>query len=77
MGIKLIFEIEGMAKDEILKDLGFAVKDNYLIIEGKKIPIDAVEMIVPDKNGKPKVLIDPLEVSDYFGDLDEDEENEK
>jgi len=73
MGVKLIFEIEGMPKDEILKDLGFTVEDNYLILEGKKIPIDAVEMIVPDKNGKPKVLIDPLEVSDYFSDLDKNE----
>jgi hypothetical protein len=78
MGIKLIFEIEGMPKDEILKDLGFTVEDNYIILEGKKIPIDAVEMVVPDKNGKPKVLIDPLEVSDFFFDLqNEDEENKK
>jgi len=79
MGIKLIFEIEGMPKDEILKDLGFTVEDNYIILEGKKIPIDAVEMVVPDKNGKPKVLIDPLEVSDFFSDLDKnkDEENKK
>jgi len=79
MGIKLIFEIEGMPKDEILKDLGFTVEDNYIILEGKKIPIDAVEMVVPDKNGKPKVLIDPLEVSDFFNDLDEneDEKNKK
>ena len=77
MGIKLIFEIEGMSKDEILKDLGFTVEDNYLILEGKKIPIDAVEMVVPDKNGKPKILIDPLEVSDFFSDLDENEENKK
>jgi len=78
-GILVLFEIEGMPKDEILKYLGLTIEDNYLILEGKKIPIDAIEMVVPDKNGKFKVLIDPLEVSDYFSDLDEneDEENKK
>jgi len=75
-GYFFIFEIEGITKQEILQNLGFTVEDNYVIYEDQKIPIDTIEMIVSGKNGKPKLLIDTLEVSDFFYMLD-DEENKK
>ena len=73
MGIKIIiFEIEGIEKVDILKELGFTIENDFVLIENKKIPIDAVEMIVPGKNGKPKILVDPLEVSDFFAENEEE-----
>ena len=76
-GFFFIFEIEGITKQEILQELGFIVEDNHVIYENQKIPIDTIEMIISGKNGKLKLLLDPLEVSDYFSDLDENEENKK
>jgi len=75
-GFFFIFEIEGITKQEILQELGFIVEDNYVIYEDQKIPIDTIEMIISGKNGKLKLLLDPLEVSDYFSDLNENENEE-
>ena len=75
-GYFFIFEIEGITKQEILQELGFIVEDNYVIYEDQKIPIDTIEMIISGKNGKLKLLLDPLEVSDYFSDLNENENEE-
>ena len=72
----LIFEIEGISKSEILQDLGFTIEGNNVILGNKKIPIDYIEMVVGGEDGKLKLLIDPLEVSDYFSDLNENENEE-
>jgi hypothetical protein len=71
----LIFEIDGMTKKEILKDLGFTVKGEYVITDNDKMLIDNVEMIV-SKNGKLTLLTDPIDVSDFFADI-ENEGDEK
>jgi hypothetical protein len=73
----LIFEIDGMDKKEILEGLGFLIDENgYLYRDGKpilskidntKVKVEDVEMIVP---GSLEVLSDPIEVSDYFSDLE-------
>jgi len=73
----LIFNIEGIPTKEILESFGFTIKGDFVVLEeNKMIPINAVEMIVSGEDGKPKLLIDPLEVSDFFYMLD-DEENKK
>jgi hypothetical protein len=69
----IIFEIEGISKKEILKDLGFNIEDEYVIIDNKKIPIEDVEMLV-NKDGKLTLLADPSEVSDYFYHINEEDE---
>jgi len=69
----IIFEIEGISKKEILKDLGFNIEDEYVIIDNKKIPIEDVEMVV-SKDEKLTLLADPLEVSDYFYHINEGDE---
>ena len=69
----IIFEIEGISKKEILEDLGFSIEDEYVIIDNKKIPIEDVEMLV-NKNGKLTLLADPLEISDYFYHINEEDE---
>jgi len=69
----IIFEIEGMSKKEILEDLGFSIEDKYVMIDNKKIPLEDVEMVV-SKNGKLTLLTDPLEVSDYFSYINEEDE---
>jgi len=76
MKVMLLFEIEGIPKSEILEGLGFTVEGEYVITDEGKIPIEDVEMVI-SKNGKLTLLKDPLEVSDYFFDLEnEGDENE-
>jgi len=69
----IIFEIEGISKKEILGDLGFSTEGEYVIIDNKKIPIEDIEMLV-SKDGKLTLLTDPLEVSDYFSHINEEDE---
>jgi len=69
----LIFEIEGMPKSEILKGLGFTVEDEYVITDEGKIPVEDVEMVV-SKNGKLTLLKDPIDVSDFFADIEDEDE---
>ena len=76
MKVMLLFEIEGIPKSEILEGLGFTVEGEYVITGEGKIPVEDVEMVI-SKNGKLALLKDPLEVSDYFFDLEnERDENE-
>jgi len=69
----LIFEIEGMPKKEILKGLGFAVEGEYVITDEGKVLIDDVEMVV-NKNGKLTLLTDPIDVSDFFANIEDEDE---
>jgi len=69
----IIFEIEGISKKEILEDLGFNTENGYVIIDNKKIPIEDIEMLV-NKGGKLTLLTDPLEVSNYFYHINEEDE---
>jgi len=69
----LIFEIEGMPKKEILKGLGFAVEGDYVIAGEGKVLIDDVEMVV-NKNGKLTLLTDPIDVSDFFANIEDEDE---
>jgi hypothetical protein len=72
----LIFEIEGIPKSEILEGLGFTVEGEYVITDEGKIPVEDVEMVV-NKNGKLTLLTDPIDISDFFVDIeDERGENE-
>jgi len=69
----LIFEIEGMPKSEILEGLGFAVEGNYVITDEGKIPVEDVEMVV-NKNGKLTLLTDPIDVSNFFANIEDEDE---
>jgi len=69
----IIFEIEGISKKEILEDLGFSIEDKYVMIDNKKIPIEDVEMVV-NQDGKLTLIVDPLDVSDYFYHINERDE---
>ena len=69
----LIFEIDGMPKSEILKGLGFAVEGDYVIAGEGKVLIDDVEMVV-NKNGKLTLLTDPIDVSDFFANIEDEDE---
>jgi len=71
MKVMLIFEIDGMPKNEILKGLGFAVEGEYVITGEGKVLIDDVEMVV-NKNGKLTLLTDPIDVSDFFVDIEDE-----
>jgi len=76
MKVMLLFEIEGMTKKEILEGLGFTVEGEYVITDEGKIPVEDVEMVV-SKNGKLALLTDPIDVSNFFADIeDEMGENE-
>jgi len=69
----LIFEIEGMPKREILEGLGFAVEGDYVITGEGKIPVEDVEMVV-NKNGRLTLLTDPIDVSDFFANIEDEDE---
>jgi hypothetical protein len=69
MKVMLLFEIEGIPKSEILEGLGFTVEGEYVITDEGKIPIEDVEMVV-NKNGKLVLLKDPIDVSDFFADIE-------
>jgi len=69
----LIFEIDGMPKSEILESLGFTVEGNYVITDEGKVLIDDVEMVV-NKNGKLAFLTDPIDVSDFFANIEDEDE---
>jgi hypothetical protein len=71
MKVMLLFEIEGMPKGEILEGLGFTVEGNYVITDEGKVLIDNVEMVV-NKNGKLVLLTDPIDVSDFFADIEDE-----
>jgi len=73
MKVMILFEIEGMPKSEILEGLGFTVEGEYVITDKGKIPVEDVEMVV-NKNGKITLLKDPIEVSDFFADIEDEDE---
>jgi len=73
MKVMILFEIEGMPKSEILEGLGFTVEGEYVITDKGKIPVEDVEMVV-SKNGKLTLLKDPIDVSDFFADIEDEDE---